>query len=54
MELPKIRHATLYPDGGVYLKIGLYRNASIEPVGAVYHDWFHNGDPTRGRVGFGW
>jgi uncharacterized protein (TIGR03382 family) len=29
---------TMFPGDGVYLKVGLYRNETIGPVGIVYHD----------------
>ena len=38
--VPPTPMATLYPGQGVYVKQGLYRNASIAPQGVVFHDGF--------------
>ncbi|PTL77680.1 carbohydrate-binding protein [Vitiosangium sp. GDMCC 1.1324] len=38
LVLPKKYVATMYPGALNYLKIGLYRDAAVGPVGVVYHD----------------
>ena len=38
LVLPKSYGATLYSGQTNYLKVGLYRNSTIAPVGVVYHD----------------
>ncbi len=38
--LPRYRHATMYAGDGIYLKLGLYRSDTVQPVGVVYHDGF--------------
>jgi hypothetical protein len=38
LVLPKLYGATLYSGQTNYLKVGLYRNSTIAPVGVVYHD----------------
>jgi hypothetical protein len=38
--LPQRNLATRYAGMGIYLKLGLYRDASVSPVGVVYHDGF--------------
>jgi MYXO-CTERM domain-containing protein len=38
--LPRYMHATMYPGDGIYLKLGLYRSDTVQPVGVVYHDGF--------------
>ncbi|XXF77176.1 heparin lyase I family protein [Myxococcaceae bacterium GXIMD 01537] len=40
LVLPKLFTATTYPGDSNYLKVGLYRNESVAPVGVVYHDGF--------------
>ncbi len=43
LELPKRYGATLYSGQTNYLKVGLYRNSTIAPVGVVYHDGWIQG-----------
>ncbi len=38
LVLPKRYGATMYSGQTNYLKVGLYRNSTIAPVGVVYHD----------------
>jgi MYXO-CTERM domain-containing protein len=38
--LSRYAHATMYPGDGIYLKLGLYRSDTVQPVGVVYHDGF--------------
>jgi MYXO-CTERM domain-containing protein len=38
--LSRYVHATMYPGDSIYLKLGLYRSDTIQPVGVVYHDGF--------------
>ncbi|HYO59112.1 polysaccharide lyase [Archangium sp.] len=38
--LPRYAHATMNPGDGIYLKLGLYRGDTVQPVGVVYHDGF--------------
>jgi len=38
LVLPKLYGATMYSGQTNYLKVGLYRNSTIAPVGVVYHD----------------
>jgi MYXO-CTERM domain-containing protein len=38
--LPKRHIGTMYPGNLNYLKLGLYRNDTVKPVGIVYHDGF--------------
>ncbi|MBI3180645.1 MAG: heparin lyase I family protein [Myxococcales bacterium] len=38
LVLPKRMVATLFPGESSYLKMGLYRDASISPEGVVFHD----------------
>ncbi len=38
--LSRFMHATMYPGQGLYLKLGLYRSDTVQPVGVVYHDGF--------------
>jgi MYXO-CTERM domain-containing protein len=38
--LPQYKHATMYAGDGIYLKLGLYRSDTVQPVGVVYHDGF--------------
>jgi MYXO-CTERM domain-containing protein len=38
--LSRFMHATMYPGQGIYLKLGLYRSDTVQPVGVVYHDGF--------------
>jgi len=40
LVLSKFKHATMYPNDGIYLKLGLYRSDTVQPVGVVYHDGF--------------
>jgi MYXO-CTERM domain-containing protein len=40
LVLPRYKHATMYPGDGIYLKLGLYRSDTVQPVGVVYHDGF--------------
>ncbi len=40
LVLSKLKHATMYPNDGIYLKLGLYRSDTVQPVGVVYHDGF--------------
>jgi MYXO-CTERM domain-containing protein len=40
LVLPRYKHATMYPGDGIYLKLGLYRSDTVQPVGIVYHDGF--------------
>ncbi len=40
LVLPRYLHATMYPGDGIYLKLGLYRSDTVQPVGVVYHDGF--------------
>ncbi|HEX8437824.1 polysaccharide lyase [Archangium sp.] len=40
LVLAKSKHATMYAGDGIYLKLGLYRNDTVQPVGVVYHDGF--------------
>ncbi len=40
LVLPKSKHATMYAGDGIYLKLGLYRSDTVQPVGVVYHDGF--------------
>jgi uncharacterized protein (TIGR03382 family) len=40
LAVPKTMAATQFGDEKNYLKLGLYRDASISPVGVVYHDGF--------------
>ncbi|MGZ3459556.1 MAG: heparin lyase I family protein [Archangium sp.] len=40
LVLSRYAHATMYPGYGVYLKLGLYRSDTVQPVGVVYHDGF--------------
>jgi MYXO-CTERM domain-containing protein len=41
--LSRYAHATMYPGDGIYLKLGLYRSDTVQPVGVVYHDGFVQG-----------
>jgi MYXO-CTERM domain-containing protein len=41
--LSRYAHATMYPGDGIYLKLGLYRGDTVQPVGVVYHDGFVQG-----------
>ncbi len=41
--LSKRSLATMYAGQGIYLKLGLYRNDTVQPVGVVYHDGFTQG-----------
>lgn len=41
--LSRYAHATMYPGNGIYLKMGLYRSDTVQPVGTVYHDGFVQG-----------
>jgi hypothetical protein len=43
LVLPKRSAATLYAGQTNYLKVGLYRNSTIAPVGVVYHDGWIQG-----------
>ncbi|HEY0093847.1 MAG TPA: polysaccharide lyase, partial [Archangium sp.] len=43
LVLPKRSAATLYSGQTNYLKVGLYRNSTIAPVGVVYHDGWIQG-----------
>ena len=43
LELPKRYGATMYSGQTNYLKVGLYRNSTIAPVGVVYHDGWVQG-----------
>ncbi|MCY1076288.1 heparin lyase I family protein [Archangium lansingense] len=43
LVLPKRNAATLYAGQSNYLKVGLYRNSTIAPVGVVYHDGWIQG-----------
>jgi polysaccharide lyase-like protein/F5/8 type C domain-containing protein len=43
LVLPKRSAATLYSGQTNYLKVGLYRNSTIAPVGVVYHDGWMQG-----------
>ncbi|WP_375766608.1 heparin lyase I family protein [Archangium gephyra] len=43
LSLPKRSAATLYSGQTNYLKVGLYRNSTIVPVGVVYHDGWIQG-----------
>jgi hypothetical protein len=43
LVLPKRNAATLYSGQTNYLKVGLYRNSTIAPVGVVYHDGWIQG-----------
>ncbi len=43
LVLPKQSLATMYAGQGLYLKLGLYRNDTIQQVGVVYHDGFTQG-----------
>ncbi|HEX5748436.1 MAG TPA: heparin lyase I family protein [Archangium sp.] len=43
LVLPKRSAATLYSGQTNYLKVGLYRNSTIVPVGVVYHDGWIQG-----------
>ena len=43
LVLPKRNAATLYAGQTNYLKVGLYRNSTIVPVGVVYHDGWIQG-----------
>ncbi|MDC0709957.1 heparin lyase I family protein [Stigmatella sp. ncwal1] len=36
--LPKRKIATMFSDSLNYLKVGLYRSDTVQPVGVVYHD----------------
>ena len=46
LVLPKKSVATMYSGDLNYLKIGLYRDAAVKPVGVVYHDgWIMARDP---------
>lgn len=38
--VPRMAVATMFPNDTNYLKLGLYRNSTIAPVGVVYHDGF--------------
>ncbi len=38
VKVMKKNYATLYPGQTDYLKQGLYRSASIQPTGVIYHD----------------
>jgi MYXO-CTERM domain-containing protein len=38
--LSRYAHATMYAGDGIYLKLGLYRSDTVQPVGVVYHDGF--------------
>ena len=38
LVLSRYMHATMYPGDGIYLKLGLYRSDTVQPVGVVYHD----------------
>jgi hypothetical protein len=40
LVLPKRFIGTMYPGNLNYLKLGLYRNDTVKPVGVVYHDGF--------------
>jgi MYXO-CTERM domain-containing protein len=40
LVLPKRGAMTMYSGQRNYLKLGLYRNDSVQPVGVVYHDGF--------------
>ncbi|MFE8602465.1 heparin lyase I family protein [Archangium violaceum] len=41
--LSRYAYATMYPGDGIYLKLGLYRSDTVQPVGVVYHDGFTQG-----------
>ena len=43
LVLPKRYAATMYAGQTNYLKVGLYRNSTIVPVGVVYHDGWIQG-----------
>ncbi|HEX8822839.1 MAG TPA: heparin lyase I family protein [Archangium sp.] len=43
LVLPKRYIATMYSGTTNYLKLGLYRNSTVAPVGIVYHDGFIQG-----------
>jgi MYXO-CTERM domain-containing protein len=38
--LNRYAHATMYAGDGIYLKLGLYRSDTVQPVGVVFHDGF--------------
>ncbi|MFZ5472299.1 MAG: polysaccharide lyase, partial [Myxococcota bacterium] len=40
LALPKTSVATMFAGDSNYLKLGLYRNDTIAPVGVVFHDGF--------------
>lgn len=40
LVVPRVVMATMYPGDGIYLKQGLYRNATVAAQGVVYHDGF--------------
>ena len=43
LVLPKRYAATMYAGQTNYLKVGLYRNSTVAPVGVVYHDGWIQG-----------
>ncbi|WP_239014555.1 polysaccharide lyase [Archangium violaceum] len=47
LVLPRYAHATMYPGDGIYLKLGLYRSDTVQPVGVVYHDGFMQATQLR-------